>query len=189
MTRLFVCALLLVGCSSSSSSGGGDLSTGGGATNDLGGGGGGDLASAADLANYQPPTDGGTFKCGASSCGAGTSCCVVGMTAMCQASCPDGGFTAECNGPADCGGNPCCITIASGFQVTKVACTNAPSACPPMVDAQTQSGQDRACHADGDCTAGVMSPSLPDCCTNTQTMQHVCFNKSYVGFVPGWTCP
>lgn len=170
-------ALLASGCGSSTSSGDGGGGSGGG-------GGPADLAMPADLAN--------AFSCGNTVCMGGQKCCVTGMTPMCAASCSDGGFEAQCNGPANCGGNPCCITIGSGFTVQGVACTTSPSACVPAVNPSTQSGMDRACHTDGDCTSGVDGmPQLPDCCTNTQTMQHVCFNKSYLGLpgISGWTCP
>jgi hypothetical protein len=53
---------------------------------------------------------------------------------------------------------------------------------------------DRACKVDADCTAGLPTspaPQLPDCCTNTQSMQKVCFNKGLIGLpgVTGFTCP
>lgn len=150
-----------------------------------------DLVSGADIA-YNPPTDGGPFQCGNVSCGNGTRCCVFNGAPMCATSCPDGGFTAECKGPENCGGNPCCITIGSGFQVQSVTCTMHPTDCPPMVSATTQSGMDRACRVDGDCTSGVMNASLPDCCTNKMTSQKTCFNKGYLA-VPAiaaqWSCP
>jgi hypothetical protein len=111
---------------------------------------------------------------------------------MCASSCPDGGFTAECKGPENCGGDPCCITIGSGFNVQSVACATSASGCAPAINAATQSGTDRACHVDADCIAGLPTmpaPQLPDCCTNGATGQHVCFNKSLLGVVQGWTCP
>jgi hypothetical protein len=173
-----VAALLALGCGSDTSSGDGGGGSGGG------GGGAADLSMPADLAN--------AFSCGNSVCMGGQKCCVTGMTPSCAGSCGDGGFEAQCNGPSNCGGNPCCITIGQGFTVQGVTCTMAPSACPPMVNAQTQAGMDRACHVDADCTAGLPAmpaPQLPDCCTNTMTLQHVCFNKSYLQFISGWTCP
>ena len=143
-----------------------------------------------------PPADlANAFACGNSVCMGGEKCCVTGTTPACAASCnSDLGFVAECNGPANCGGNPCCITIGSGFTVESVACTSAPSACPSMIDATKQSGVDRACHVDADCTAGLPAqpaPQLPDCCTNTMSGQKVCFNKGYLGLpgVTGFTCP
>ena len=176
---LSVLVLVAVGCGNSSPGGGG----GSGGT---GGGGGSsqpDLSTPVDLAN--------AFMCGSNLCSASQQCCVTGMTPTCASSCGDGGFQAQCQKPANCGGNPCCITIGSGFAVQSVVCTSSPSACVPMVNAGTQSGMDRACTVDADCTSGLPSmpaPQLPDCCTNTQTMQHVCFNKSYLG-IGGWTCP
>jgi len=182
MIRTFALVLVVAaaGCGSSG------VPTGGGGSAGTGGGGGSeaDLAVPVDMA--QPPG-----FCGGVTCTGGKTCC-AGMPPACASSCGDGGFQAQCNGPANCGGNPCCITIASGFKVQSVTCTTAASDCPPMVDAQTQSGMDRACHVDADCTTGLPSspmPQLPDCCTNTATMQHVCFNKGYVQFISGWTCP
>ncbi|MGZ3443090.1 MAG: hypothetical protein ACXVDD_26395 [Polyangia bacterium] len=188
MIRLSLALVFLaaVGCGNSSPGGGG----GSGGTGGGGGSGGSsgipDLSMPADLAN--------AFMCGGSICTGSQQCCVTGMTPTCASSCGDGGFQAQCNGPANCGGNPCCITIGSGFTVQGVVCTTSASACPPMVNAQTQSGMDRACHVDADCVAGLPSmpaPQLPDCCTNTQTAQHVCFNKSYLQLpgITGWTCP
>lgn len=191
MSRVAFCALFAfaLGC------GGGDKpaadlgGTGGNAAADLAGPAATpDLGHAGDLA-YLPPTDGGGFQCGNMTCGGGTRCCVQGTTPMCMTSCPDGGFIAECDGPEDCGGNPCCITINAGFSVGGVLCGASATDCPPAVDPNTQSGKDRACHVDGDCAAGAPGTMLPDCCTNSATGQHVCFNKSLVGLVPGWTCP
>jgi hypothetical protein len=172
--------LCIGGCGNSTPGGGG----GSGGTGGGGGSAPADLAMGPDLQN--------ALMCGNTVCTSGQQCCVTGMTPTCAASCGDGGFQAQCNSPAQCGGNPCCITIGSGFMVQSVVCTNGPSECPPMVDPGTQSGKDRACKVDADCTAGLPSmpaPQLPDCCTNTQTMQKVCFNKSYIQFVSGWTCP
>lgn len=189
MKRLLVCALcaagcVVAGCGSSSTNAGNDLASGSMTPADLAGA---DLISPADIA-YFPPTDGGSFMCGTMTCGNGTRCCVVNSTPSCMSSCPDAGFVAECTGPADCNGNPCCITIGAGFTVQSVLCTSSPTACPPMVDTVSQSGHDRACHVDGDCTSDAPNTMLPDCCTNTATKQHVCFNKAAVG-IGGWTCP
>jgi hypothetical protein len=165
--------LVLSGCGGSGGGGGGG--------NGGGGGSGGDLAMPPDLAN--------AFMCASAICGGSDKCCVYNAMAMCAGSCPDGGFVAECNSPANCGGNPCCITVANGFVVQSVSCMHEATACAPRIDVGTGSGVDRACRTDADCTTGVPTPSLPDCCTNTATGQHVCFNKSYVAAVMGWTCP
>jgi hypothetical protein len=185
MSLLVVVAAIACG-SSSPRGGGGSGGTGGGGSGGTGGSGGSgpaDLSMPVDLAN--------AFSCGNTVCGGSEKCCVIGMTPTCATSCPDGGFEAQCNGPANCGGNPCCITIGSGFTVEGVECGASASACPPMVNATTQSGTDRACHVDADCVAGLPAmpaPQLPDCCTNTATMQHVCFTKAAVA-LGGWTCP
>jgi hypothetical protein len=179
----FALVLAAAACGSSSPGGGagGTGGTGGGGSTGTGGNGAADMAVGPDMTT--------TLQCGNLTCHGTEKCCAVGTSAMCMPSCPDGGFQASCTSPSDCGGNPCCITIGSGFQVQGVMCTNAPSACPPTVNLQTQSGMDRACKVDADCTSGVQNSMLPDCCTNTQTMQKVCFNKSYTQFIQGWTCP
>ncbi len=193
-TLALVLALSAAACGNSSPGGGngGSGGTGGGGGSGMGGGGGtgggpADLAIGPDLANG--------FVCGSATCGPSQKCCVLNSQPTCSSSCPDGGFEAQCKGPDNCGGNPCCITIGSGFTPQGVICTTSPSACVPSVSLQTQSGMDRACHVDADCTSGVPTnppPQLPDCCTNTMTMQHVCFNKSYLS-VPAiknsWSCP
>jgi hypothetical protein len=193
-TVFLVAALAALGCGGGNGGGGngGSGGSGGGGSGGSGGsGGGGGSMSGPDLA--MPPADlANAFSCDGTVCMGSERCCVQGMTASCAMSCnTDLGFEAQCNSPANCGGNPCCITIAAGFKVQSVVCGMTASACPPMVDATTQSGMDRACTVDKDCTSGVTSPSLPDCCTNTTTAQHVCFNKSYLGIpgITGWTCP
>jgi hypothetical protein len=181
-TIAFMTLLALSGCGNGSPGGGG----GGGS------GGGGSSGSVADLAT-PPPDLANAFVCGNTVCMGGQKCCVTGTTPACAASCnTDLGFEAECNSPANCGGNPCCITIGAGFTVQSVVCATSASACPPMVDTNTQSGMDRACTVDADCTAGLASATqLPDCCTNTASHQKVCFNKAALGIpgVMGFTCP
>ena len=125
----------------------------------------------------------------------GEKCCVVGTTPTCAASCnSDLGFEAQCNGPSNCGGNPCCITIGAGFTVQSVACSTTPSACPPMIERHHAVGHGprlprrRRLHRR---PAGEPAPQLPDCCTNTTSGQKVCFNKAALGLpgVMGFTCP
>lgn len=188
-TIALVVALAAFGCGNSTPGGGGSGGSGGSGTGGNGGSGG---SSGPDLA--MPPADlANALLCGSTVCMGTQKCCIVGTTPMCADSCnADGGFTAQCSSPTNCGGNPCCITIGSGFSVQSVVCTTTASACPPMVNANTQSGMDRACNVDADCTSGLPAqpaPQLPDCCTNTASAQKVCFNKSYVGVVPGFTCP
>jgi hypothetical protein len=181
MAFVLVLAAAAIGCGSSSPGGGSGGSGGTGGGTGTGGNGVSDMALGPDMTT--------SLSCGNITCHGTEKCCAVGTTAMCLASCPDGGFQASCSSPSDCGGNPCCITIGAGFSIQGVACTNAPTACAPMVNLQTQSGMDRACKVDADCTSGVQGSMLPDCCTNTQAMQKVCFNKTYLQFVQGWTCP
>jgi hypothetical protein len=146
-----------------------------------------DLAQGPDLT----PTQGGF--CGGVTCTGSTSCCVTGMTPMCSSSCPDGGFVAKCQKPADCPGatDACCITVAN-YMPTAVTCT-AGSQCVPAISAQGQ-GQDRACVTSADCTDnGASSTQLPDCCTSKSTGQHICFSTAILAAVPSlqqqFTCP
>lgn len=175
-------AFLLVACGGDSTSGGGSSS-----------GSSADLAQVGDSAT--DPMDmaqskGGGFMCGSMSCAPGTSCCVVGMTPSCSTSCPDGGFVASCAGPQDCQtGSSCCIAFGDNFSVQSVMCAPMAS-CVPTVSA-SGSGMDRACQTDSDCTddgkGGNNGTYWKNCCTNTTTNQHVCFNATVM--VNGWKCP
>jgi hypothetical protein len=183
-TFALVAAMAAVGCGSSTTGTGGN--GGGGGTG--GGGGSGsvaDLAVPADMA--QPPG-----FCGGVTCTGGTTCCVVGGTPMCSSSCPDGGLSAQCQKPSDCPGATaaCCITIAN-YMPTSVMCTDG-SQCVPNISAGG-AGKDRACVTANDCTDNGGGMGLPDCCTSTQSSQHVCFSKALLMAVPQlasyFTCP
>jgi hypothetical protein len=54
-------------------------------------------------------------------------------------------------------------------------------------------GKDRACVTANDCTDNGGGMSLPDCCTSTQSSQHVCFSKALLTSFPQlaqyFTCP
>ncbi len=179
-----VLALAALGCGNSSPGGGSGGS---------GGTGGGGSSSAADLAMPADMSSAGGF-CGGQTCMGGTTCCVVGGTPMCMGSCPDGGLSAQCQKPSDCPGvaQACCITVAN-YMPTAVMCT-AGAQCVPNLTAQG-AGQDRACVTSADCTdnTGTMMSSLPDCCTSTQSGQHVCFSKTLLGLSTQlqmlFTCP
>jgi hypothetical protein len=147
-----------------------------------------DLAMASGDLAYTPPA-GQPFVCDTMTCGSGTVCCVTGTTPACVGSCPSGSFVAQCRGPENCGGNPCCINVSAGWKVHDVTCSAALTDCPPAIDLTTGSGQNRACHVDADCTVGAPKTTLSNCCTNTTTGQHVCFNAGAVGFIQGFTCP
>jgi hypothetical protein len=130
--------------------------------------------------------------CGNMTCGAGTQCCIVGTTPTCSSSCPDGGFTASCKAPADCGsGEACCITISS-YVPQSVKCT-AGNQCVPAISAQGM-GLDRACVTDQDCTDnGASGTTLPNCCTSKASGQRVCFSSSLLITIPSlqqqFSCP
>jgi hypothetical protein len=149
-----------------------------------------DLSVPLDL-SYIPPTDAnGIANCGDMSCGVGQVCCVsfAGGTfsASCASACGEGGVTATCDGPEDCGGNPCCA-MTSGTTLNGVMCTSMPSDCPPSLG--FGAGQTRACHVDGDCTYGLTNSQGPDCCSATQNgaTVHFCFDKQFA--LGGITCP
>jgi hypothetical protein len=184
MIRTFALVLVVAaaGCGSSG------VPTGGGGSAGTGGGGGSeaDLAVPVDMA--QPPG-----FCGGVTCTGGKTCCAVGgANPMCMTSCPDGGLSAQCSKPSDCPGATaaCCITIAN-YMPTAVMCSDGPQ-CMPNISAGG-SGKDRACVTSNDCTDNGGGMNLPDCCTSTQSSQHVCFSKALLTSFPQlaqyFTCP
>ena len=72
-----------------------------------------------------------------------------------------GGSPLPCNGPQDCGGNACCLTIPGLSGSTTLGCTASPSACVP---ARAPDRMTRLCREDGDCTAGGISTNETRCC-------------------------
>ena len=187
---LLILALAAVGCGSSSPGGGGGAGgTGGGGTGGTGGGGG--SSSPDDLAMPADMSAANGF-CGGTTCTGGTTCCAFNGTLSCMGTCPDGGLSAQCQKPGDCPGAAaaCCITIAN-YMPSSVMCSTG-QLCVPNIMA-SGSGTDRACVADTDCTDNGGGMNLPDCCTSTQSGQHVCFSKAYLMAVPQlasyFTCP
>lgn len=159
-----------------------------------------DLAVPPDLAMplqdlRQPPVgDAAGVVCGNMTCGKGLKCCVevqgMGAMAKCLAGCPDGNFPVACDGPEDCGGNPCCVDVKGAMLSAGAVCTAKPSECVPQLQLQTQSGRSRLCHVNADCTAGVANSELPLCCRVQQGGQQVqvCLNQLIAGFI-GAACP
>lgn len=160
----------------------------------------GDLSTPADMTYRGPATDGGPLACGSATCAKGDVCCVTGSggsaAATCAASCADGGVSIACNGPGDCGGDPCCATLENASP-KNVVCETAMNACPPMFDLATRSGMTRMCNVDGDCIAGLtpqqaQSEMYKDCChSNANSSSHFCFSASIASGFPqaGITCP
>lgn len=158
-----------------------------------------DLTVPADLA-YFHEVDAGGVNCGPGpKCTGGQICCVSGLgggspSAMCvaPAACNgDAGVTIACNGPGNCGGNPCCLQL-QGMSVASISCTTTPSACPVMFSLSGGDSQTRACHYDGDCTAGLTGTQMyPDCChVVADPTQRFCFSKTFVGATQGQlACP
>ncbi|HZS38424.1 MAG TPA: hypothetical protein VFF06_16430 [Polyangia bacterium] len=149
----------------------------------------------------QPPSDlAGAFVCGSQGvCMGGTVCCVSAgaggqPSGVCQASCGDAGVPVSCRGPDNCGGDPCCVTIANNVPQS-VACTSAPTACPTMYTfsgSMISSGQTRLCHTNNDCTSGLSNTQYPDCCTAMMggVTQQFCFSAGLASLSGGKvTCP
>ena len=162
------------------------------------GGGGGDASvdmamPLTDMAMYQPPTDAAGLMCGMNPpCTGNNICCVKavgdGGTANCAAACP-GGVQIQCVGPGNCGGDPCCLTIAN-MAPQSILCGKTPKSCVPNFNA-SGSGMTRLCSVDGDCTAGGVMTMYNQCCHYTQgQMTKICFNASFVAFTQGQiACP
>jgi hypothetical protein len=207
IASLVCVAALVMACGSSSSSNrpdqggvggnGGSGGSGGGGSGGSGGGNGGNGGSGGGNGGNGGSGGGGggggTFECGTVSCGNGQVCCVTGTTPTCATTCgADGGFIASCRSPLDCSGNPCCVTVTSGYHVSGVMCAQSKSDCVPMIDIGTGAGKERGCNTNADCTDGIsadMMLQLPDCCTNTTTMQKTCFNKAFTAVINTFTCP
>jgi hypothetical protein len=103
----------------------------------------------------------------------------------------DGGVAIQCEGPAQCGGNPCCLNLFNDYLIESVACTTSASSCPPSSDQAMTMVQTRGCKYDGDCTSGLPSTNaFPDCCHLAGNMVRVCYNKN-IGNTFGGTivCP
>ncbi len=136
----------------------------------------------------EPPADAG-IQCGNQTCPLGQKCCATfgnGMaSATCMDSCGDGALTIACDGPEQCGGNPCCVDVQNAMFNGGAMCTAAPTDCAPTFDIQKRSGMDRLCHNDNDCTSGAANSQAPNCCTITQggASVHTCLNKNFVGLL------
>ena len=186
---LLALAVVISGCGSSTPGGsGGSGGTGGGGSAGSGGGGG---SAAADLS--MPADMAMSGFCGGTTCTGGTTCCAFNGTLSCMTSCPDGGLSAQCQKPSDCPGATaaCCITIAN-YMPSSVMCVSDGTTCAPNITPQG-TGKDRACVTATDCTDNGGGMNLPDCCTSTQSGQHVCFSKAYLTMFPQlmtyFTCP
>jgi hypothetical protein len=149
-------------------------------------------AAGPDL-SYFHQVDANGLACGAQTCSPGQTCCVTGSSGAysftCETGCVDGGLPITCQGPGNCGGNPCCITLDNSA-LTSISCTSAASQCAPALSG-SGSGMTRSCNYDGDCTYGLSgNPPYPDCCHLTSNNQRFCFNKGLVGFTGGSiACP
>lgn len=158
-----------------------------------------DLTPIPDLVTpYSPPVDANGFACGPkATCTNAQVCCIsnkggdAGLGAECMASCPDGGVAQlTCEGPGNCGGNPCCVAGGLGGGGAAIACGKGPMDCPPMLDIQNRAISSRLCMVDGDCTAGGVSTSLNKCCTLALmgASAHLCMDPALIGFIGGH-CP
>ncbi len=95
-----------------------------------------------------------------------------------------------CTSPADCMGNPCCLSVQMSM-LAGLTCSAKMSDCAPMLDF-SGSGQTRVCTKDADCTSGLMNSNLPTCCTGMKggSKIHLCFSAGLAAFSMGQvTCP
>jgi hypothetical protein len=79
----------------------------------------------------------------------------------------------ECEGPGDCGGNPCCWSVVN-VNDQGTACEAAPSACVPVMGVDTLTT--RVCQTDADCTSGGISTTLTHCCPATSHPFKACLS-------------
>jgi hypothetical protein len=100
-------------------------------------------------------------SCGTMSCGAGHVCCnqyngtSMTLEQMCMtgSTCGDGGIAASCDGPEDCSGSTCCISVdvdngnASGDAMCQATC--AANVAQANGDTMVTT---KLCHAASDCT-------------------------------------
>jgi hypothetical protein len=125
---------------------------------------------------------GGCSKCSAERVrNAATALLASGLLAI-AAACDSSRL--PCYGPADCGGNACCLRIPILAGPITVACGASPDACPPSqtFDMSTT----RLCQTEADCTAGGISTSENKCCrasvsghaAKSCTGPSRCFNSS-----------
>ena len=165
-----------------------------------------DMTAIPDLTRPPPPPkdmaysqlDANGVGCGMMTCAPGQTCCVQNangmLTQTCAKSCDAdaGGFALQCDGPEDCGGNPCCVNINGTKPPKDSYCTMKTSDCQPTIDVNTFMGMTRFCHVDGDCTHDAPNGTLKECCTGTYSgqKQHICFDPAYAMFTQGAiTCP
>jgi hypothetical protein len=148
-----------------------------------------------DMARPIPTDDGGPM-CGPMTCQKGDVCCVTRtmgqLSGSCMSSCPDAAFTVQCDGPENCGGNPCCVSVAfMGFTpvFNDISCSQSPMDCQPVFNLG-MNGQTRLCHTNADCTNGAPNSGANTCCTATfmGVTSQLCLPAQAAGFM-GITCP
>ena len=82
----------------------------------------------------------------------------------------------ECEGPDECGGNPCCWSTNVEPNSDKTSCSTAQDACVPGFG--IDSGATRTCRADGDCTAGGIATEAIHCCPASDQTFRLCTDRS-----------
>ena len=100
--------------------------------------------------------------------------------------CMAGNLKIACDGPAQCGGNPCCLTVKNllgGPTPQDIVCGMGPTDCAPALDLLAQKLISRRCAMDADCTAGAPMTQLPTCCTGAFGGQSIRFCAS--AFIAG----
>ena len=186
-----------------------DLSVGDAAVGDLAAS---DLPAPADLSGADlagadltgRPDLGDGVVCSGSICTGSQICCLNGSasagTCYPATGC-DGGSPFVCDGPEDCSGGQCCVSVGdvAGFDTGSAQCQ---ASCPPALymSTGTNSYTERSllCHADGDCAGysgtvyvGGFPFTLPfdRCCHSARTTPYqVCMNSTY-GPSFGYSCP
>jgi len=82
----------------------------------------------------------------------------------------------ECEGPDECGGNPCCWSTNVEPGSERTSCATAPDACVPGFG--IDSGATRTCRTDADCTAGGISTDAIHCCPVSDRTFRQCVEKT-----------
>ena len=72
-----------------------------------------------------------------------------------------GSQSGACEGPQDCGGNPCCFRVVDVRELGQ-SCEPTANGCVPVMGVDTLTT--RLCRADGDCTSGGITTTLTHCC-------------------------
>lgn len=144
-----------------------------------------------------PRPDYSAVTCGNATCAKGQTCCITVdaqnqmVSESCQASCDKdaGAVPLACDGPDQCGGNPCCVDIAFAnnmVQTNGAMCTKNMGSC--NFNFMGMGVTTRLCHQDVDC-AGQQVLGMPlKCCSAQAQPIHFCAIPINMGGI-AVTCP